>query len=138
LPSTPLFRSAIAARRGGDRGPLDRARRALGEILEPLAAAEPLELDRGQLDAIGLGGRPARPARRAIEAEHVQIVAPDHLAVAQDRGARQHVLELADVARPAVRLEPRERLRGDLRPVAGLAAAEALRGGAAAREEVRG
>ena len=62
----------------------------------------------------------------------------DHLAVAQDRRARQHVLELADVARPAIGREARERLRGDLRRIARLAAGEALRGAAPAREDVRG
>src|SRR6185503_19681790 len=75
--------------------------------------------------------------RRAAEAEPVEVVRPDGLAVAQDRRARQHVLELADVARPAVRLEARERLGGDLRRVAHLAAGEALGGAAPAREDVR-
>ena len=52
--------------------------------------------------------------------EHREVVRTDHLAVAQDRRTRQHVLELADVARPAIAREPGERLRRDLRRVARL------------------
>ena len=44
---------------------------------------------------------PARD-RAGVEAEHREIVRADRLAVAQDRRARQHVLELADVAGPAI------------------------------------
>src|SRR5262245_47988224 len=75
---------------------------------------------------------------RSIEAEHVEIVRADHLAVAQDRGARQHVLELADVAGPAVLLQARERLGGDLGRIARLLAGEALCSAAPAGEDVRG
>src|SRR5512140_60926 len=52
---------AIAAQRGGQRGPLDGAHRAVGDVLQALAIAQAMQLDRGQLDALvagvtGVGG----------------------------------------------------------------------------------
>src|SRR4051812_23833851 len=46
---------AIAAQRRRQRRALDRADRAIGQILEPVAVAQAIELDRRQLDAL-VGG----------------------------------------------------------------------------------
>src|SRR5262249_45761514 len=94
---------AIATQRRDQRRALDGAHRAIGEILEAFAVAESIEIDRRQLDAVVAGLR-ATTGVRPVDAQHVEVMRPDGLAVAEDRGARQYVLELADVARPAVRL----------------------------------
>src|SRR6185312_321528 len=130
-------RIAIAAQCGRDRRTLDGADGAFGDVLEAFAVAEPREIDRGDLDSLVLARVLARHAA-GVEPAHREIVRANGLAVAQDRGARQHVLELADVAGPAIGLESRECLRGHLGRIRRLAAGEALRGAAALREDVRG
>jgi hypothetical protein len=57
-----------------------------------------------------VGARRREPGLGAIERLR-DVSLPRHAALAVDRQAREHVLELAHVARPGVRGEARQRLR---------------------------
>src|SRR5262245_60924383 len=76
---------AISAQRRGDRRSLDRAHRTFGHILEALAIAEAVEIDRLHLDAIDLLA--GAPHATSIQSEHREVMRANHLAVAQDGGA---------------------------------------------------
>ena len=131
-------RVAIAAQRGRDRRALDGAHRAIGESLRPSPSPSRVEIDRGQVDAIVLvvAARARTPARSrpSMSRSCERIISPSHRIAARDSTfSSSRMLPGQRYA-----CEPRERLRGDLRRIARLAAGEALRGAAPAREDVRG
>src|SRR5204863_8841074 len=67
-----------------------------------------LELHQGQAQVVLAS---AVPRRGGLELE---IVALDDGAVGEEQRALEHVPQLADVSRPAIRLEGRHRLGGEL------------------------